>query len=590
MAGYKVVLRPGTRKGLVMVTGTNAGKPPTITLADGKTYTAVRGDQAGGTFKNTEGQEEWQWVFKGIDESLLYKGDFSLSYGGETSSGLKLNYGQELRTENGGLAGLDPAPNKAGGGISGGGINGGVANPYDISGLYPNPALINYNPITAAPYNFIDPMEFAKTFAPFAREEAAKNFKQAKGFALDALNTELQGMESFIPRAAALKRFETSADNIFNQQQRTQQLQQAVPDVLTDLDTQAANYRAFAQGRAPDAVTDRALELGIRSQAADLSSASGFGASSSAARKTSDLMSAKERIGLSQYGTEGLGASAVNRANLRLAPTSYSNAGQQISVIPSLSGSQLQTQQAGRLDQYTSIPATTALGSQTQQEQYRTGLEQQTRQFNASNDLQAQLFNAVANNQFALGKFGYLAGFYNNLQQTDQARENIKREDFLREEAFKRYGDASKKAQAARGRQAAASILGQIVEAFGGVSEIMKGISDLHGEDLDKDTTNNSSNNPEPIGQNSDGSYIYPEGSKNVPEPIGQNSDGSPIYPEGTSSSTPSSEPSNSDPIGQNADGSYIYANQSSPLRGYTYSDNPYDSSELLRFSQDMRG
>ena len=51
----KVVIRPTKEKGLVFVTNNNTGQPPTMTLPDGTTITAVRAEAVGGKFANNEG-------------------------------------------------------------------------------------------------------------------------------------------------------------------------------------------------------------------------------------------------------------------------------------------------------------------------------------------------------------------------------------------------------------------------------------------------------------------------------------------------------------------------------------------------------
>lgn len=154
-------------------------------------------------------------------------------------------------------------------------------------------------------------------------------------------------------------------DNALNQEQRTNQLANVLPnekgDFLagrdellsqrTNLLGQRGRAETYASGRAPDDVTNASLELNARSAAADQTSAGGFGAASSVARKSSDLFSANQRLQLAQYGEGLLGsninASAANvgqinqntaaQAALELAPTEYLNSAQQVRVEPGYS-------------------------------------------------------------------------------------------------------------------------------------------------------------------------------------------------------------------------------------------------------------
>lgn len=419
------------------------------------------------------------------------------SYPSGTKVIVKLNNGEEVTQEIGSPGSRVEAPDlgeganvtaSAGGGVGGaegGGVQGGVAFPYDLSSQFPSAVTINYQPIQAAPYKYTNPMEFAKEFAEFNRGEFSKNVIQSKEFALDALDTELQGLQRFVPKAAATKRFETAADNVFNQQERTKQIQSAIPDVLADQDVQAADARAYAEGRLPDSVLDSSLNLATRSEAADIASASGFGSRSSVARKTSDLMSARERFGISQYGNQLKSQSIADRANLRLAPTSYSDAGQQMRVMPTVSGAQLQTAYGTELNRATMIDPSTGLSTEVAQQQFSTNLNQETNKFNATNTLATDQFNANNLNKFALDKFDYQAQFANAYQQATQGTLNIQREDAIREQNKDIFLDFLNKAQKAGDRKALASGLAQIFQSFGGVDKFMDLIKDTFGSSTD---------------------------------------------------------------------------------------------------------
>ena len=251
-------------------------------------------------------------------------------------------------------------------------------------------------------------------------EKSFKNYALGKELALDTLDTELAGLEKFIPAKANLQRGQVGLDNVFNQAQRTQQIDTALPGVRKDLETQAERARTLASGRLPSSIEDRALEVGVRSKAADLTG--GFGAQSSASRKVSDLLSADQRLDLSKYGDQLLTSNIGAKASLELAPTEYANAGSQINVNPTLSPSQLISSNMSQISGIVSLPTGRAFSSNIQQNQFSTGLEQQTRQFNAGNELQNSQFNAGVGNSFALQKFGYdvsYAGAVAGAQQTD---------------------------------------------------------------------------------------------------------------------------------------------------------------------------
>lgn len=342
------------------------------------------------------------------NSSQRYEGDFNANGGDlKASSGLG-----SIGNSGGGGGG-------GGGGGSGGGGSAGIppgfapgnigfgSFPAFLGGKFPKPQDATFN------YNLTDPFQFAKDFGQFNRDEVTKNAQTASNITTTALQQELSGLQSFAPAASALRRDQISADNSFNQTQRTQQVNQALPTAQADLTAQNARANTYASGSLPDAVSDRALDINAASKAADQSFSGGFGANSSVNRKITDLLSADQRLQIAQYG-EGLLSSNINQqAGLFLAPTEYSNAGSQIPVAPAIGGSQIFLSSLGDINQLSSIPATSAFSQQIGQQQFLSQGNAQTSQFNAQ-----------TNNQFSLDKFGYLAGFANSVSNANQINTN----------------------------------------------------------------------------------------------------------------------------------------------------------------------
>lgn len=319
----------------------------------------------------------------------------------------------------------------------GGGSTDATANPFYIGDQYPtfNPISFNdveFEGIDPADYKFTDPVEFGRRFGDFNRGEVSKNFGQAKDMALEALDLELQGLENFVPAAAAIKRSQTSVDNEFNQAQRERQVDGALPNARGDLNAQRRRALDYADGRLPNEGLDRAYELGIRSKAADAAGFSGIGPRSGEATKISDLMSAEERFRISQYGEGLFGQNLSTQANLFLAPTSYSDAGAQVRVNPEVGGGRLAMQSLGTINEATLVSPGQALSSEINQNQFKTNLEQSTNQFNASGKFSADQFNSSGQfsadqfnsaGQFAadLGKFQYDVSYLNAVQMANQS-------------------------------------------------------------------------------------------------------------------------------------------------------------------------
>lgn len=446
----------------------SSGSAPTVTTASGQTYT-------GKYINDNEGRK--QWIFP---SSLAGESDLSVNYGGVST---KIGQGS-TSYEGNDLASWVEREKGSLGSSGGGGSYPGFAQPgtYGQYGVYPgylgdmfpSPFSINYAPIKGADFKYIDPIKYATEHAQEIQDLYKKNFDFSQDLALKELNLDLKGLESFAPAATALKQSLTSADNIFNQAQRTAQLRNTLPGVLGNLEQQTKDASIYASGRVPDSINDRALELGIRSRAADQTLSSGFGGP--AARKVSDLMSAEERLKIAQYGNNLVGQNAQQRAALELAPTEYSDAGSQLRVTPPVNPSQLSAQARGELNSLTQIPATVGLNSSVQQGQFKAGLQQQTQQFNASNQLATDQFNANNENSFALQKFGYqvsYAGAVAGAAQTDLNTNAAIEQQKKNQEIFQDYMN---KAQEAGQWGAIAQGLGSLLGGAGGISGIIGGL------------------------------------------------------------------------------------------------------------------
>lgn len=268
------------------------------------------------------------------------------------------------------------------------------ANPFNFKG-------IDFPKLEAAPYEFIDPMDYAKKFGNFNTDAFSRNFETSEGFALDTLETELQGLQAFVPAAAALKRETTSADNLFNTEQRRRAVESVLPGAKAEfaaqretLAKQGRRADAYAEGRLPDEQMDRALELNIRSSAADQAGFSGIGPRSMQASKVSDLMSVEERFKISQYGEslidQNINARTNNinaEGNVFLAPTQYSEAGSEVRATPEVGAGQLRRAYTGDINQQTLINPTDALNTSVNQQQFKTNLNQRVTEFNTNTQL-----------------------------------------------------------------------------------------------------------------------------------------------------------------------------------------------------------
>lgn len=254
--------------------------------------------------------------------------------------------------------------------------------------------------MTKADYTMLDPAEVQAEYGDITRSEMRKNQALSSDLALQAIDTELQGLLNYAPTAANLQRQQVALDNTLNQEERTRMLDSADPSIRKDLTGQADRARAYAEGRVPDSILDRQLELGIQSKAADRAAVGGFGAGSSAALKAGQLMSAEARIGLSQYGDQLLTGNITQRTNTLLAPQQLATGGSQIKTTPSISAGQAALAIASEANAG-NITAKDALASKTQQSQFSAELEQDTNKTNVTLEAQRDINQATLDLQAA---------------------------------------------------------------------------------------------------------------------------------------------------------------------------------------------
>lgn len=348
-----------------------------------------------------------------------------------------------------------------------------------LGGEYPTFQTITFPTIEAAPFNFTDPQEFAKKFGEFNFGNVKKNFEQSQKFALGALDTELRGLKAYAPAAAALKREQISADNLFNQAARTGQINAVLPEARGDLAAQRERARAYAEGRLPDEMLDRSLELGIRSRAADAAGFSGFGAKSAQASKLSDLMSAEQRFQIGQYGESLVTNNLGTKASLFLAPTEYAETGSEISAKPEVGAGRLTYQGLGMINAATLLDPATALSSKISQNEFTTQLEQRTREFNATGQFAADQFNSVGTFEADLGRFNYDAGYEAANVAANQGSMDVA-SSLLTSGLMQSGANAGmSNGQAASTLQDLSSSIGLIPRAVSGVSDLITGENTL---------------------------------------------------------------------------------------------------------------
>lgn len=462
MAG-KYVIRYSD-KGPVFVT-TVQGEAPVVTLANGQKIVGVRADKYGGTFANggesdTGGKTQYQWVLPGLPPG----GQFIVTHGGATSAPISITATQEVRSDNGGLAGLKAAPNKAarggGAGLPGAGAFPGSFGPgVDGNGnVIPggvDPSGLNFGATTAGVstfpegYKFTDPTEYTQKVGALNRQQSLINLDQGKQEASQLIDFEKGAVadyssfaqtlqqnlaekenkvnQGFISNSNQYNQGEVSNANQFNQGQLNASYDRAGLPVKQIQDEQIARARSLARGQLPLTIEDQAFEAAARSSALDGASAKGYG-ESGFARTAIDKFTIGERLNLMKQGSDQLDRSIQNAVKLLVdAPIKYQpltqtpstvNVASQIKGGPSVSPIGLGQSQQNNLTANTTLSPQNSLQSTTSQISDIGKAQIANNQYNVTTQLQNDQFNTTGIYSNDLNKLNITQNNINNANQT----------------------------------------------------------------------------------------------------------------------------------------------------------------------------
>ena len=348
----------------------------------------------------------------------------------------------------------------------------------------------------------VDPIERTGEVGEFNRFQFQRNLAQGSQNALDLLELEFQGLEQFnrearalqqegiidenafnqaqvaaankfnrseIPAANEFNRGQVTEANIFNQQERLRQLETALPGardtILAGLDRNAQ----LAEGVLPDSIEDRAFEIASRSAAADASSIRGFGDDSTFSRRTSDILSAQQRLEVGQLGEAGisrflsLGANLAFDQPIKQNPVldqplvfqpQLANTSQDVRGRPERGAATLAVEQQSFLNPLTTITPGQAIQFDIGQNQFQASLDQRTNEFNSNLDFNAQKVNSSADLEVQLEQLN--SEVFNAQQESNAINAGI--ESQLAQDRFQAGVDAG-------GQAAIFNTVGQVAGA-----------------------------------------------------------------------------------------------------------------------------
>ena len=192
---------------------------------------------------------------------------------------------------------------------------------------------------------FTDPIETLRAIAKENKGQISENYLLSLQQAGQLSEANKNQLVDYLSTMSPLQLQMVGIENAFNQQQKLQAAETAVPGIADTLRGEIKNAQTLASGRLLRDAEDRALEQTARSAGADAAWMRGLGDDSLAGKRLSDQLSVSQRLGLMQQGQSYMNT-AVQLANQTLMDTpNKANLSQQIPGTPQRTVSDIATQQ-----------------------------------------------------------------------------------------------------------------------------------------------------------------------------------------------------------------------------------------------------
>lgn len=292
-----------------------------------------------------------------------------------------------------------------------------------------------------------------------------------------------------IPQANVFNQQQIGQANVFNQQQRLDQLDTALPGARDTILQQIERGKTLAEGKFVSGAEDRAFETAARNAAAEGTVVRGFGDDSVFGRRASDLLSAQQRLQLSQVGAQNLDRFLTLGANLAFDQPIKQNpildqplqfqpqqarTAQDIPGAPARPASELAVQQQGALTQLNTIAPSQAITFDIGQNQFQSNLDQRTNEFNSRLDFESQKFNSETGLQVSLEQL--YADLFNAQQQASAINQGIATD--IAQDQFAVGQQSATYNAIGQGIGGIASILRGVLSGGGGGSEAVAGVGE----------------------------------------------------------------------------------------------------------------
>ena len=222
---------------------------------------------------------------------------------------------------------------------------------------------------------FTDPIETLRAIAKENKGQISENYLLSLQQAGQLSEANKNQLVDYLSTMSPLQLQMVGIENAFNQQQKLQAAETAVPGIADTLRGEIKNAQTLASGRLLRDAEDRALEQTARSAGADAAWTRGLGDDSLVGKRLSDQLSVSQRLGVMQQGQNYMNT-AVQLANQTLMDTPNKAAlSQQIPGTPQRTVSDIATQQWEMWNRGTTMTPGEAQNSIVQQRSKQADLD-----------------------------------------------------------------------------------------------------------------------------------------------------------------------------------------------------------------------
>jgi hypothetical protein len=227
-----------------------------------------------------------------------------------------------------------------------------------------DPSALSFN---RTEIEFTDPIETLRAIAAENKGQISENYLLSLQQAGQLSEANTKQLLDYLNVMSPLQLQMVGIENQFNQQQKLQAAETAMPGIQDTLNKQIKDAETLASGRLLTSVEDRALEEIARSAGADAAWTRGLGDDSLAGKRLSDQLSVGQRMQLMQQGENYMNTAVQLAAQTLMDSPNKANLSQQISGTPQRTLSDIAQQQQAIWNQGTTLSPEAAQSSIVQQ-------------------------------------------------------------------------------------------------------------------------------------------------------------------------------------------------------------------------------